>query len=303
MSSEMQELRAGCLFTESSEESILRALSAVRAGNSLNPPSWPNRARVAVTITFDVDHEFPVYKLDPALLSLGEYGATTGLPRILTLLKHHGIPATFFVPGMTQRLHPETIPEILAQGPHEVGIHGWVHERAPDLRDRAEEESFIARSIEVITQAAGGVRPLGYRAPNAAISEHTLDILEQFGLSYDSSLSGSDEPYELLLKGRKSKLIEVPISWENGDYTFLHSDEFWQGSLPWPQAVLDSWKKDYDMAYSEGTIFNLTLHPQVIGRRSRISILDELLSYIRTKDDVWFATLGQVVNYIQGASR
>lgn len=132
----------------------------VRSGDSLNPSVWPNGARVAVAITFDVDHEFPVYKLDPALLSLGEYGATTGLPRILSLLKRHEVPATFFVPGMTQRLHPQTIPGILAEGRHEIGLHGWVHERAPELRDRAEEFKMISQAVEV-TEASGGVKPKG----------------------------------------------------------------------------------------------------------------------------------------------
>ncbi|RKR31286.1 MULTISPECIES: polysaccharide deacetylase [Paraburkholderia] len=292
------ELRAGCLFTEDSEDAIRDAISVVRAGDSLNPSAWPNGARVAVAITFDVDHEFPVYKLDPAILSLGQYGATTGLPRILALLKKHEVPATFFVPGMVQKIHPTTVPEILSGGLHEVGLHGWVHERAPDLRDREEESRMISRAIEVLTEAAGGVRPVGYRAPNAAISEHTLELLEEHDVCYDSTLSGRDEPHELVLRGRKSALVEIPMSWEGTDYLFLHNDEFWQGSLPWPTAVLDVYKSDFDVAYNEGTIFNLVLHPQVIGRRSRLVILDQLISYIKSRNDVWFATLGQVAEYV-----
>jgi peptidoglycan/xylan/chitin deacetylase (PgdA/CDA1 family) len=291
-------LRAGCLFIESLGKEVLEAVSTVRSGRSLNPPAWPNGAQVAVAITFDVDHEFPIYKVEPALQSLGEYGATTGLPRLLRLLARHQVPATFFVPGMTQVLHPQTVPQILEGGRNEVGLHGWVHERPPDLRDRAEESDLIARSIHVLTESAGGRKPLGYRAPNAAVSKHTLELLAEQGILYDSTLSGRDEPYELLLNGQVSKLIELPFSWENGDYIFMHNDEFWRGSLSWPDAVLESWKGDFDVAYSERTLFNITLHPQVIGRRSRAAALDKLIGYVKSKNNVWFATLGEIAQFV-----
>jgi peptidoglycan/xylan/chitin deacetylase (PgdA/CDA1 family) len=295
------ELRAGCYFIEAPEAAVREAVSIVRAGRKLTPAAWPNGAQVAVAITFDVDHEFPIYKVEPALLSIGEYGPTTAMPRLLALLERHQIPATFFVPGMVQLLHPETVPQVLKSGRHEVGLHGWVHERPPDLRDRAEEAGLIARSIEVLTEASGGRKPLGYRAPNAAVSDHTLELLAEQGVVYDSSLSARDEPHELLLRGKVSKLIELPFSWENSDYLFLHHDEFWRGSLPWPDAVLETYKSDFDVAYSERTLFNLTLHPQVIGRRSRAAMLDKLISYIKSKSNVWFATLGEIAQYVQRA--
>ncbi|MFL6632070.1 MAG: polysaccharide deacetylase family protein [Massilia sp.] len=296
MSSDHTELRAGCLFTETPEDEIIKAVSVIRTGDILKPTSWPGGARVAVAITFDVDHEFPVYKLDPSLQSLGEYGATTAMPRILALLKRHGVPGTFFVPGMTQRLHPETVPDILAGG-HEVGLHGWVHERAPDLRDREEEELMITKTIKALTDA--GAKPIGYRAPNSALSEHTLGLLDKHGIEYDSSLCGRDEAYEVLVHGKKVNVVEIPMSWENDDFIFLHNDEFWQGTFPSPKGVLEAWQSDFDVAYSEGTLFNLVMHPHVIGRRSRSAILDQLLSYMRSKDSVWFATLGQIARHVK----
>jgi peptidoglycan-N-acetylglucosamine deacetylase len=297
-SSKEMEVRAGCLFIETPAERVRELVSVVRAGRSLLPKVWPNGAQIAVAITFDVDHETPIYKLEPAILSIGEYGATTAMPRLLGLLERHQIPATFFVPGMVQLLHPETVSQILKSGRHEVGLHGWVHERAPDLRDREEESDLIARSIQVLSDAAGGLRPLGYRAPNAAVSDHTLELLAEQGVLYDSTMSARDEPHELLLKGKVSKLIELPFSWENSDYLFLHHDELWRGSLPWPDAVLEVYKSDFDVAYSERSIFNLTLHPQVIGRRSRVAMLDKLISYIKSKHNVWFATLGEIARYV-----
>jgi peptidoglycan/xylan/chitin deacetylase (PgdA/CDA1 family) len=291
------ELRAGCMFTRSTDDTIRRAVSKVRAGRPLAPSHWPNGGQVAVAITFDVDHEFPVYRAEPAILSLGEYGATTALPRLLAILDRHQIPATFFIPGATQVVYPQTVEQILAAGKHEIALHGWVHERAPDLEGPEEEADLITRSIRVLSEAAGGRKIVGYRAPNNAPSVHTFALLEERGVIYDSSLAARDSAYELLLDGNVAGIIEVPNSWEAGDYIYLHHDEFWRGSLPWPDAVFEVWKSDFDVAYAERTVFNLTLHPQVIGRRSRAVMLDKFLAYVRSKCNVWFATLAEIAQY------
>ena len=87
-------------------------------GKKLTPKVWPNGARVAVCLTFDVDNEL-LQRANPlpVPLSVGEYGATTGLPRILDVLDRHQVPATFFIPAMTLMLHPEIAPAILQRQP------------------------------------------------------------------------------------------------------------------------------------------------------------------------------------------
>jgi peptidoglycan/xylan/chitin deacetylase (PgdA/CDA1 family) len=36
----------------------------------------------------------------------------------------------------------------------------------------------------------------------------------------------------------------------------------------------------------------------VIGRRSRAAMLDKLINYIKSKHNVWFATLGEIAQYV-----
>jgi len=51
-------------------------------------------------------------------------------------------------------------------------------------------------------------------------------------------------------------------------------------------------------------MFLLTLHPHLVGMRSRIGYLDDLIGYIKSKPNVWFATGGQIASYLkQQASR
>src|SRR5579872_5959270 len=75
----------------------------VSAGRRLRPKTWPNGARVAVALSFDLDDASPnLARQNLTLWSLseGEYGGIDGLPRILELLDKHQVPATFFVPAV-----------------------------------------------------------------------------------------------------------------------------------------------------------------------------------------------------------
>jgi len=47
----------------------------------------------------------------------------------------------------------------------------------------------------------------------------------------------------------------------------------------------------------EGGVFQLTMHPHVIGYRSRIWIVEEVIRHARSLGDVWFATHAQVVQW------
>ena len=42
---------------DATEDQIKQTVGAVRAGRKLTPKAWPNNARVAVALTFDIDNE------------------------------------------------------------------------------------------------------------------------------------------------------------------------------------------------------------------------------------------------------
>ncbi len=57
------------------------------------------------------------------------------------------------------------------------------------------------------------------------------------------------------------------------------------------------WRDEFDAAHEEGTLFILTMHPQVIGHRHRIRMLDRLVAYMKSKPGVWFATHADIAAY------
>ena len=66
--------------------------------------------------------------------------------------------------------------------------------------------------------------------------------------------------------------------------------------------LYDSSLDDFDVAYQEGTMMMLAMHPHLIGRRSRIVHLDRLIAYMKSKPGVWFASAEQVASYVKEAA-
>lgn len=267
----------------------------VRAGRRLTPPVWPGNARVAVAVSFDSDHETSSLRtgdVHPGRLSQGEYGSRVGATRILDLLERVGVPASFFVPAVSALLHPDEVRRYVAAG-HEVGLHGWIHEWNTEL-SREDEGGLLRRSAEVL-EGLTGQPPAGIRTPAWDFSEHTLGLIVEMGLSYDSSLMADDEPYEILADGSPTGIVEIPVEWIRDDAPYLTLDRR-TGARPWPapRDLVQMWVDEFEAAYAEGGLFQLTLHPHVIGHRSRIVVLAEVLEHIAARHGVWFATHQQV---------
>jgi len=275
-----------------------KLVNQVRAGRSYRPDGWKNGARCAFALSFDADHETNELRdggKSIGRMAWGEYGTRVGVPRILKLLKKYDVPATFYVPAVAAMLHPEEQRQVIAEG-HEIGIHGWIHELNSVLPYEVERDLMLrsADELEKIT----GVRAVGLRTPSWDFSPNTLKIERDMGLLYDSSLMADEDCYELLLDGTPSGVIELPVEWVRDDavYFMMHRFQSLRPHTP-PASVLDIFRREFEAAYEEGGIFQLTTHPHIIGYRSRIWIIEELIRIAKAKGDVWFATHADVARF------
>jgi peptidoglycan/xylan/chitin deacetylase (PgdA/CDA1 family) len=269
----------------------------VSAGRSLRPPSWPAGALCAVALSFDLDQETVELRDGGASigrLSQGEYGSRAALPRILALLERHGAHASFFIPAVAGLLHPDDVRRIADAG-HEIGLHGWIHEWNSELPE-ADERELLLRSADALERLAGA-RPVGMRTPSWDFSAATLPIARELGLLYDSSLMADDDCYELLLEGAPSGVVELPVEWIRDDapYLTMHRAGALRPYTP-PSALLEIFRAELDAACAERGVFQLTLHPHLIGHRSRIGILERLLEDLRGRS-VWVATHAEVARH------
>ncbi|HEX2555225.1 MAG TPA: polysaccharide deacetylase [Microvirga sp.] len=275
-----------------------RAVAHVRAGRSLKPERWKDGARCAVALSFDSDHETSELRFGGksfGKLSQGQYGGRVGSPRILALLERYGVPATFFMPAVSALINPDE-PRAVIAGGHELGIHSWIHEFNSTLPYEAERD-LAFRARDVLAELSG-VEPVGMRTASWDFSPATLAIIREMGLLYDSSLMADTEPYELLEHGEPTGVVEVPVEWIRDDAIYFNMDRM-SGLRPYtaPETVFDIFRRELEVAHREGGLFVLTMHPHIIGQRSRIWILDEIVRLAQSLPGVWFATHAEVARH------
>jgi peptidoglycan/xylan/chitin deacetylase (PgdA/CDA1 family) len=185
---------------------------------------------------------------------------------------------------------------------HEIALHGWIHERNMLLQP-TDERDLALRSAETLERITGQ-RPVGLRTPSWDFSDATFGIVRELGLQYDSSLMADDEPYEVLADGEPSGVVEIPVEWIRDDAPYFSMDRY-TAVRPYtpPRGVLGIWRDEFDRAYAEGGLFQLTMHPHVIGHRSRMAILEELVDYIAGHGGVWWATHARIAQYVLDQAR
>jgi peptidoglycan-N-acetylglucosamine deacetylase len=90
----------------------------------------------------------------------------------------------------------------------------------------------------------------------------------------------------------------VPVEWVRDDavYFWMHRHQSFRPYTP-PTDVLEIFRRELDAAYEDGGLFQLTCHPHVIGYRSRIWIIDELIRHAKSKGQVWFGTHAEVARW------
>src|SRR5882724_7238447 len=180
---------------------------------------WKSGARCAVALSFDVDGESPWIHRDPALaerplhMGMGAYGPKTGMPRILRVLDRYDLKCGFFIPGWIVERYPDMAREVLRRG-HEIGHHGYLHEKPFFLSGREEEEALLVKTLDIFKNVLG-IRPRGSRAPSCDPSKHTMELLRKHGFVYHSNLMDTDLPY--CHKTPYGELVELPTSWVNKD--------------------------------------------------------------------------------------
>ncbi|MCD8125159.1 MAG: polysaccharide deacetylase [Lachnospiraceae bacterium] len=235
----------------------------------------------------------------PKTLSLGQYGITHGLPRLLDILDEVNVKATFFVPGKVAENYPEAITETASRG-HEIACHGYEYENF-SLLDGEEQNLRIGKAVVAI-EAACGQKPRGFRAPMGDLTLETLRIAREHSMVYSSDLYDDDRPYFMKVDEEGNRMLQVPMQWANFDlpyfaFNYRPAFPFGQGRVANYSQVLSNWKDEFTGHYMQGLCYTLQLDPQTTGSPGRTELVGEFLHYMAEHEGVWFATGSDIYEY------
>lgn len=153
-------------------------------------------------------------------------GVKHGTPRLLRIMRRHGVKATYFWTGHAAENNPDVVQKVRKAG-HETGCHGLVHETLGDplfpLPNNwpvfpFEVEGRIHKATRLVRRISG-VKPVSFRCPRLWGSSKVVNVLEKLGYVADASLPmyfyrNQIIPYhpsakDWTKKGRL-KIVEIP---------------------------------------------------------------------------------------------
>lgn len=270
----------------------------------LHPMTWPEGKRCAASVTFDIDADSLIRSARPddaelrlQPVSMGRYGPTVAVPRILESYRRLGLRQTFFMPAWVMQTYPATVEAILKAG-HEIGHHSWCHEDPMEHSDDHEAELF-ERALEVHVTMTGR-KPRGYRAPVYSLTPKMIERLIAHEFLYDSSMMADDLPY--LVKMPQGSLIELPPHWGTDDWPpFAHFGEIdYLMPVRAPSDGIRAFAEEFDAMLEEGGFWMPVLHPFLTGRLARWREMERLIERALSTDEVWFAPMEEIAGHAAG---
>jgi len=208
-----------------------------------------------------------VFRPDP-----DERGLKRGVPRMLGLFDELAVKATFFVEGWNALHHRDVLDSILADD-HEIGLHGWVHEKWAELPDGQQERLLFDGTAAM---RAAGIAPTGFRAPGGYRGRRTAGVLRELGYRYDSSIVAETENDSLAVSILPEQLVCIPWHWQMNDYWQYYMNPAGAQS---PAQLLETWRRRLADAARSGGLVTITVHPFVSGvDDDKFSVLSTLMT-------------------------
>lgn len=265
--------------------------------------TWPGGARLAVWVVPNIEHyEYLPAKTrvrdpwprqpHPDVLNYGirDYGNRVGFWRTLEVLDRHEVRCTASLSLAVLEMYPEIV-EAMEARRWEYMSHGLYNTRYHWNYGEQEERAAIAECVEIHRRRTGR-RLRGWFSPAASYTLNTPDLVAEAGIDYLCDFFHDDQPTEI--KVRSGRLISIPYGFELND-SVLHRrpqeaedferigrdmfDQLWHDSERWG-----------------GLVMSIALHPYMMGAPHRVKYLDRLLTYLKSRDGVWWATGAEIAD-------
>ena len=267
---------------------------------------WPNGARLAVYIGFNVEHFAfgeglganlapPTPQPDVLNFAWREYGNRVGVWRCMELFDELSLPTGALINTALYEHCPEVIEALAARG-DEIIAHGHSNAERQGTLAEAEERALIEHCRDRIARAQGHA-PSGWLSPWIAESATTPDLLKEAGFRYTLNWCHDDQPMQM--DTRAGPLWAVPYPQELNDIPMIVGRQL--DAKDFAQMIVDQFDEMLAQAQRQSLVMGIALHPYLVGQPYRLRHLRRALQHIvaHRGGDVWLTTPGAMVDAME----
>lgn len=265
---------------------------------------WANGTRLAVYIAVNVE-VFPFGEgMGPELnprqpepdipnYTWRDWGNRVGVWRLLELLDEYDMPAAALLNTAAYEHCPQIAAAFRRRGDEIVG-HGRTNgERQAEMKGEA-ERAMIEEVTARITREEGRP-PLGWMGPFINETADTLELLDAAGYHYCMDWAHDDQPTWLRLRSGR-RMMSIPYARPVNDLPMLHGAKVMPAE--WVDLLIDQFDEMLVQGARQPIVFNLSLHPYLIGHAFRLRQFRRLLAHIAAnRERIWLTRPGAIAAY------
>ena len=214
--------------------------------------------------------------------------------RLIEIMKRHGLKGTFNLNGGRFAECYEGVEEgrmtvaeaeaLYLPSGMEVAVHGYRHASLARI-DRTAATDDVLSDRKALEQIFGCVIK-GMAYANGSYNDEVVEILKCTGISYARTTTAT---------GR----FDLPSDWLRLPTTCHHND-------PRLMELAREFVERGDSTYTWGNspmLFSVWGHSYEFDRNDNWGVIEELAAYIGNREDIYYATNGELFSYLQAADR
>ena len=269
--------------------------------------AWPNGARLAVYLGFNLEHFAfgeglgacigpPSEHPDVLNHAWREYGNRVGAWRCIEQFDRLGLPVASLVNTALYDHCPELVAACVARGDELVG-HGHTNAERQAALDEPAEARLLSACRERM-QAHSAQTPAGWLSPWISESRRTPDLLDEAGYRYTLNWCHDDQPLPMHVRSGRT-IWSVPYPQELNDIPMIIARGM--DAKDFTQMVIDNTDEMIEQSAAQPLVMGVALHPYIVGQPYRLRHLRRALEHLaaaRDRGDVWFTTPGAICNHV-----
>lgn len=228
---------------------------------------FPNFRRKAVTLSYD---DGKVYDR-----------------KLIEIMDKHGLKGTFNIngglfPNETGgiRLTKEEAYELYANSPHEVAVHGFEHLSLGEI-DQAMATREVMKDRELLEETFGRVIK-GMAYPNGSVDDNVVETLKNCGICYSRTTVSTEA-------------FAVPEDWLRMPATCHHNNP---RLMELAKAFVEAGESRNVWARNP-MLFYLWGHSYEFNDNDNWHVIEDFAKYIGGREEIWYATNGEIYEYVQ----